>query len=178
MTSYDTMKSIMNNIGFSDCMNIDMDNNKYDNITPLLLFQDKSKKYRVNNNKNPVFNIPLNVLLGIDNGYKYYLPYDILLEEKCPQGLFCPYKTNPIKCPLNHHDVKSENNILRKGALVPGLLCRYERPWKIVNGEPVLCQNSQCWYNHFKGRVQRINSKVYYIPSEKKCYCPENKKFI
>ena len=105
---------------------------------------------------------PLKVLLGIDNDYKYILPRDVLLENKCPLGLFCPYKTNPIKCPLNHHDIKSEDNILYKGDSVPGLLCRYERPWKICNGTPIVCMNPYCWYNHLKGRAERVQNNIFY----------------
>ncbi len=162
MNSYETIKSVMNCIGFSDNLNIDINNNDYVSISPLMIFVDN------NINKKSKFMIPLNVLLGIDNDYKYVLPCDILLEDNCPLGLFCQHKTNPIKCPFNHHDIKSENNILCKGTLLPVLLCRYERPWKLSNGKPVVCMNPNCWYNHFKGRVNRIKNNIYYDSQNKK----------
>ncbi len=173
MNSYETIKSVMSNIGFSECLNIDFDTNNNSYI-PLQLFVDKNNYIyntnynNYNDNKKPKFSIPLKALLGIDSDYKYILPWDVLLEDNCPQGLFCPHKTNPLKCPYNHHDVKAENNILHKGDVTPVLLCRYERPWKQSNGNPVVCMNPHCWYNHIKGRAERIHNQIYYDYENKK----------
>jgi hypothetical protein len=170
MNSYETIKSVMNNIGFSEGLNINFDTNS-NYYAPLQLFVDNNNYI---NNKNYIdhkknkFSIPLKALLSIDSDYKYILPYDILLEDNCPQGLFCPYKTDPMKCPYNHHDVKAENNILHKGDVTPVLLCRYERPWRQSNGNPVVCMNPYCWYNHIKGRAERMHNQIYYDYKNKK----------
>jgi hypothetical protein len=83
------------------------------------------------------------------------------MEKKCPYGLYCPHKTNPMKCPYNHHETP---DIINPGDKIPSLLCRYERPWKTQrnSNEPLICMNPNCWYNHGEGRVERLQKSNYY----------------
>ena len=107
--------------------------------------------------------IPIPILLGGKNKsccYTEIAPQDLILENKCIYGYFCPHKSNPIMCPFNHHDM--EKTIIKKGEFIPDLLCRYERPWKKNQGGQMCCMNPKCWYNHASGRVDRILNKSYY----------------
>ncbi len=116
--------------------------------------------YENSNEKKRKFVIPLNVLLGINtNTYKEHAQYDIELEEMCRYGLYCPYKNDPIKCPLNHHTM---DKVIKKYEIIPNLFCRYEREWKTIDGNPMRCMNPNCWYNHGKGRANIIHEKKYY----------------
>jgi hypothetical protein len=178
------VQSVLNNIGiFGNYANDNDDNNdkndKNDNNDNVLDNKNNNKddnkdylpiiliKSNQNNNKNNFkkFVIPLNVLLGIMNNQSNYYTeqaqIDIILEEMCPHGLFCPYKTNPLMCPLNHHNI-SYKSIIPAGSSIPDLLCRYERPWKFKNGQKLVCMNPNCWYNHAIGRKERINNNCYH----------------
>ncbi len=116
--------------------------------------------YENSNEKKRKFVIPLNVLLGIStNSYKEYAQFDIELEDMCQYGLYCPYKNDPLKCPLNHHTM---DKVIKKYEIIPNLFCRYEREWKTINGNPMRCLNPNCWYNHGKGRANIIQEKKYY----------------
>ncbi len=93
--------------------------------------------------------------IDINNNYEY-APYDLILEDECSYGKYCTYKNNPLICSKNHHNI---NNI-KKYDSIPKKMCRYERPWKILNGYPMRCTNIKCWYSHLEGRSDSIN---YYI---------------
>jgi hypothetical protein len=93
-----------------------------------------------------------------DNHISYeYAPYDLILEEECSNGKYCNHRRNPLICSKNHHNI---NNIIKQFEHIPKKMCRYERPWKILNGYPMRCTNSECWYSHLEGRSDSIN---YYI---------------
>jgi hypothetical protein len=119
--------------------------------TPFILFSDPVKKKMT---------IPLLVLFGINTQIQF-AKTKIIMEKKCPLGLYCPHKTNPMKCPYNHHETP---DIINPGDVIPSLLCRYERPWKKQqNGcEPLICMNPNCWYNHGQGRAERLQQSNYY----------------
>jgi hypothetical protein len=144
---------ILQNIGI-ETQNTDFIMNTKSSNNTLLLLSEKSCKLIYSHEK---FYIPVLVLLGI---YKYNTRktfFDIELEEFCPYGLYCPYKTNPLKCPLNHHEMPMK---LLKGTCIPTLLCRYELYNK--TGYKMICNNPYCWYNHAKGRANRIFKGYYH----------------
>ncbi len=128
-------------------------NGKSNNNT-LLLLSNKFNKTVVSSTK---FNIPILVLLGIYKYSSHRTLFSLELEEFCPYLLYCPYKTNPLMCPLNHHQMPK--NIF-KNMYVPTLLCRYEL-YK-SSGEKMFCTNPYCWYNHTKGRATRIKMGCYH----------------
>ena len=108
------------------------------------------------------FMIPINTLVGKNksNCYREIAQFDIELEHQCNYGYFCPHKSNPKMCPFNHHEM--EKTVIKKGELIPDLLCRYERPWKTNNGGVMCCMNPKCWYNHAKGRSDRMKKNHYH----------------
>jgi hypothetical protein len=123
-----------------------------------------------NNNKYyKQFQIPLNILLGLKNnrGVEYAIN-NIILEKDCHYGLYCPYKSNPLKCPYNHHEIKykliDNCKVIIKGEQIPNLLCLYERPWRFYKNtlQPMRCTNPFCWYNHANGREKLITNNGYY----------------
>ncbi len=128
--------------------------NDKSNNKSLLLLSNKFNKSVTSSDK---FNIPLPVLLGFYKFSSHRTPTNLELEDFCPYGLYCPYKTHPLMCPLNHHEMP--NKIFR-GMNVPTLLCRYEL-YKIT-GEKMFCTNPYCWYNHTKGRAIRIKMGCYH----------------
>jgi hypothetical protein len=108
------------------------------------------------------FIIPIQTLTGKNkpNTYREVAQTDIVLENQCVYGYFCPHKSNPLLCPFNHHELSSK--IIKKGEFIPDLLCRYERPWKLNHGRQMCCMNPQCWYNHGAGRAERIMNNYYH----------------
>ncbi len=89
------------------------------------------------------------------NNYEY-TPCDLILEESCPYGNNCLYKTTPLVCYKNHQLI---NKVIKKNQRIPNVICKYERPWKKLNGEPMRCQNIYCWFSHLKGRYDIIKNK-------------------
>ncbi len=83
-----------------------------------------------------------------------YAPYNLYLEESCDYGNNCFYKKDPLVCCKNH---QTNNNIIVKEQILPNYLCKYERPWKNLNGYQMRCQNIYCWFSHLKGREQIIS---------------------
>ena len=118
---------------------------------PFILFAEHIRKKMT---------IPLLVLVGINSQYET-AQMTMVMEKKCPYGLYCPHKTNPLKCPYNHHDIP---DIIEQGKSIPSLVCRYERLWKKHpnSNKPLICMNPNCWYNHCEGRVQRLQQSNYY----------------
>jgi hypothetical protein len=178
------VQSVMKNIGFYGDINTTFDTYNNCNDNDINTINDRNDMNDRNNDKiedytltlinnheimdNFKFVIPLQVLLSgsincSNNKYERLeiSPFELKLEEKCPQGLFCPYKTQPLKCPLNHHHI-SDSLIIPQGSYIPKLLCRYERYWKYSNGMPRICMNPHCWYNHLSGRAERLNNKCYH----------------
>ncbi len=86
-----------------------------------------------------------------------YAPYDLILEKSCINQNNCFYKKVPLVCYKNH---QSFNTIIKKGQQIPKYLCRYERPWKSLNGYQMRCQNIHCWFSHLQGRKQFIEYKI------------------
>ncbi len=76
------------------------------------------------------------------------------LEEECQFGINCPNKKIPFLCPKNHQGL---NKIYYTNSIIPNLICKYERPWRILNNKSMRCQNKNCWFSHLKGRVDFIN---------------------
>jgi hypothetical protein len=91
------------------------------------------------------------------NIYYDYAPYDLILEEECSNGKYCKNRKNPLNCSKNHHNI---NNIIKKNEPIPQKMCRYERPWKTLNGYPMRCTNIECWYSHLEGRSDSINNYI------------------
>jgi hypothetical protein len=87
--------------------------------------------------------------------YVEYAPYDIILEEQCIFGPRCLYKKNPLMCSLNHQNI---GTIIKKGHIIPNTLCKYERPWKTLNGKKMRCTNQNCWFSHIKNHMLFINN--------------------
>jgi hypothetical protein len=104
---------------------------------------------------NQLFKL-LDIDINLNINYEY-TPYDLILEEECSNGKYCTNRHNPLMCSKNHHNI---NNIIKKYDRIPKKMCRYERPWKILNGYPMRCTNIKCWYSHLEGRSYSIN---YYI---------------
>jgi hypothetical protein len=160
INNYDSSNNKKNHINYSI-----LDNNIDDNkikiknnntyvcqfTSPFMLFAEPVKKKMT---------IPLLVLVGI-NTQSETAKMRIVMEKKCPYGLYCPHKTNPMMCPYNHHETPDVINI---GDVIPSLLCRYERPWKKQQNsfEPLICMNPNCWYNHGQGRAERLHQSNYY----------------
>jgi hypothetical protein len=93
---------------------------------------------------------PYRISINISNEYA---PYTLILEENCKFGYQCLYKKNPKLCAKNHQHLGKN---IKKGQPIPNLLCRYERPWKVLNGEKMRCKNINCWYSHLEGRCEFI----------------------
>jgi hypothetical protein len=140
--------SIIENIGIQFQEKDFILNDKSNNNSLLLLLEKQHKN---------VIRIPVLFLLGIVKNSLQKTNYIIELEEFCPYGLYCPYKTNPLKCPFNHHEMP---HTILKNSYIPTLLCRYEL-YK-DNGNKLKCHNPYCWYNHGKGRALRILSGLYH----------------
>jgi hypothetical protein len=122
--------------------------NEYKPHFPILSYiSDKKNK----------FEIPIVFLLGIVKISLQKTCYTLELEEPCSYGLYCPFKTNPLKCPFNHHEMPKR---ILKGSYIPTLVCRYELYKE--NGIRLFCNNPYCWYNHGKGRAQRIFHGFYH----------------
>ncbi len=107
--------------------------------------------------KKSKFDIPIVFLLGIVKNSLQKTSYTLELEDQCSYGLYCPFKTNPLKCPFNHHEMPKR---ILKGSYIPTLVCRYELYKE--NGVRLFCNNPYCWYNHGKGRAQRIFHGYYH----------------
>jgi hypothetical protein len=90
-------------------------------------------------------NTPYNNYLN----YKEYAPCNLLLETPCDYENVCFYKKEPLSCCKNH---QTKNTIIQQGEQIPKYLCKYERPWKYLNGYPMRCLNINCWYSHLSGR--------------------------
>jgi hypothetical protein len=88
------------------------------------------------------------------NDHLEYAPSNLYLEHPCEDGNNCFYKKDPVICCKNH---QTNNNIILKGQQIPNYLCRYERPWKKINGYQMRCHNIYCWFSHLLGRQQIIN---------------------
>ncbi len=86
-----------------------------------------------------------------------YAPYDIKLEESCPFGHNCFYKKTPILCSKNH---QTRNKIIKQDEYIPTYICKYERPWRMLNNKPMRCENIYCWFSHLDGRCNYINIKT------------------
>jgi hypothetical protein len=93
---------------------------------------------------------PFKVSKNISNDYA---PYNLILEDTCKFGFLCLYKNNPKLCSKNHQNLKKK---IKKGQSIPNLLCKYERPWKLLNGEEMRCKNINCWFSHLEGRCNYI----------------------
>jgi hypothetical protein len=87
-----------------------------------------------------------------------YAPYDLILEEECIFGYNCVFKNKPLICPRNHQGLSN----IKKGTIIPNLLCRYERPWKIMSHKNQIfkCNNINCWFSHLKGRTEHLKFLV------------------
>jgi hypothetical protein len=149
--------SMMKTIGIdctdADCSVCDNNNQQVSTCIPMHSNKDSSTN----------FIIPIPILFGKKSyacNYHEIAQVDIVLEEKCIYGYFCPHKSNPILCPYNHHDLGK--TIIKKGEVIPNLLCRYERPWKMNKGSVMCCMHPQCSYNHGVGRKQRIMNNYLY----------------
>jgi hypothetical protein len=93
------------------------------------------------------------------NSYLFELaPYDLLLEDFCEYGYFCFYKRDPQSCCKNH---QTNNSIIMRGTELPNYLCKYERPWRFLNGYPMRCQNIYCWYSHLAGHKNNLQFNNY-----------------
>jgi hypothetical protein len=86
-----------------------------------------------------------------------YAPYDIILEEPCPFGNKCLYKKTPIFCSKNHQTIIKH---IKQNEIIPKYLCKYERPWRKLNGKPMRCDNINCWFSHLEGRCDIIAIKT------------------
>ena len=139
-------------------------------FSPLYLIHSEIEKKNINNfHQKPKFSIPLYILLGLTNNRRQEIAInEMILEKDCIYGLYCPHKTNPLKCPYNHHEIahKIVDNakVIIQGAIIPNLFCLYERPWKIQfnKNEYMRCKNPYCWYNHAKGRAELIQTNGYH----------------
>ncbi len=90
------------------------------------------------------------------NNYVEYAPYDLILEKACIYQNNCFYKKIPTVCCKNH---QSFNTIIKQYQQLPNYLCKYERPWKTLNGYQMRCQNIYCWFSHLQGRNEIIEYK-------------------
>ena len=79
---------------------------------------------------------------------------DMILEENCIYGTKCPNINNPLMCSLNHFNL---GKIIKMNDLIPIELCRYERPWIIVNGGTSHCTNIKCYFSHLNKRKKYID---------------------
>ncbi len=84
-----------------------------------------------------------------NNYYLEIAPYNLLLEDICEYKNECFYKKEPLVCCKNH---QINDLFIMKGQPIPKYLCKYERPWKTLNGYPMRCQNIHCWFSHLFGR--------------------------
>jgi hypothetical protein len=154
--------SMMKTIGIDyDCKGVDFcDCGDWDNHQTIFVSVITNK----NKDSSTKFIIPIKTLVGKNKPDTYceLALTDIVLEENCIYGQFCPHKSNPLMCPLNHHDLGKGKTIIKKGEVIPDLLCRYERPWKMNKGGVMCCMHPQCWYNHGVGRKQRIMNNYLY----------------
>jgi hypothetical protein len=91
---------------------------------------------------------------GLSNNRFETPPYDIVLQEPCTYGLKCLYKKTPLLCSKNHQTNKL---MIKKDELIPKYLCKYERPWRLLNDKPMRCKNKYCWFSHLEGRNDNIN---------------------
>jgi hypothetical protein len=152
--------NIMKNIGIDcdvfNCSDLECENNQHHNHEQICIPMNNT----INASSN--FIIPIQILTGKNKpgSYREVAHMDIQLEESCIYGQFCLGKSNPLLCPLNHHDLGK--NIIKKGEYIPDLLCRYERPWKMHRGGVLCCMNPKCWYNHGVGRAMRITNNYFY----------------
>ncbi len=89
--------------------------------------------------------------------YTEYAPYDIILEEPCIFGPQCIYKKTPYLCPRNHQNL---GKIIKRGEIIPKYLCKYERPWRWLNGREMRCANNLCWFSHIKNHMYFINYNI------------------
>ncbi len=136
---------------------------------PLNLIHSVVEKNNINEKYYKRFMIPLNILMGLKNNRTVeYAIENIILEKECQYGLYCPYKCNPLKCPLNHHEMSykmiDDSKVIIQGDSIPNLFCLYERPWKVYKNTnvSVRCTNPYCWYNHAIGRAKLITNNGYY----------------
>lgn len=79
---------------------------------------------------------------------------DMILEENCIYGDKCPNINNPLLCSLNHFNL---GTIIKMNEIIPVELCRYERPWIIVNGISSHCTNIKCYFSHLNKRKKYID---------------------
>ena len=94
-----------------------------------------------------------------NNNYKYadIAPYDIILEEPCLFGNNCLYKKYPYMCYRNHQTMET---VIEQGQPIPKYICKYERPWKNINGMPMRCNNPMCWFSHFSHHLYFVNYNI------------------
>jgi hypothetical protein len=86
-------------------------------------------------------------------------PFDLNLEEECPEGYKCPHSKDTKKCPKNHQRL---GNVIKRNAVIPKHFCKYERPWILVKSEkkpdekpkPMRCHNPECFFAHLEGRAK------------------------
>jgi hypothetical protein len=78
-------------------------------------------------------------------------PFDLFLEEDCPDGFNCSNSKNPFMCPKNHHRM---GNVIKKGARIPKFFCKFERPW-----DNIRCARPECFFAHLAKRHLFIKSK-------------------
>jgi hypothetical protein len=83
-----------------------------------------------------------------------FAPFDLELNEECPDGFNCPNSKNPFMCPKNH---QKYGNTIKKDAKLPQFFCKWERPWKNgPNTKPLRCRKPNCYLAHLKGRKEFI----------------------
>lgn len=99
-------------------------------------------------------------LAPYNNNFSYndYAPYDLELEEECKMGCNCIFKNTPLICHKNHQGLKN----IKKHQFISPLLCKYERPWKIIKEtrKPMRCNNINCWFSHLKGRKEHLKNII------------------
>jgi hypothetical protein len=161
---------IPNHTDLSDTKYINNSNKKNNNETEYDIILEEScspkSKHKIESFKNNYIpnHTNLSDTKNINNSNKKYVyeteyaEYDIILEESCSPK--CQYKTEPLICAKNHRindEYYPNNNIIKKGQLIPSHMCKYERPWKIYQGYPLRCNNIKCWFSHISGRIDHIN---------------------
>jgi len=94
------------------------------------------------------------ILKHISSKYNGFAQSEIILEENCAHGDKCPNINNPLICPFNHFNL---GKLIKLNDPIPIQLCKYERPWIIINGLPSHCTNIKCYFSHLHKRKKYID---------------------